>query len=132
MVTSRNLAIAIFKLHGTPNIAAACRHHARAATPRPGHPRAHASVSATSTIPLCRRTGVQRLAAGDAKPGEGIDHGDRPGHGAVLIFGEHAGRLRVDLVGHVLGVRQAGHRVGERQRGALLRGVQIRLPPGAE
>jgi hypothetical protein len=42
------------------------------------------------------------------------------------------GRLRVDLLGHVLGLGQPGHRIGERQRGALLLGVQARLPPGAE
>jgi predicted transposase YbfD/YdcC len=33
MATLRNLAIGIFKLAGHPNIAAACRHHARDATP---------------------------------------------------------------------------------------------------
>jgi hypothetical protein len=33
MATLRNLAIAIFKLNGATNIAAACRHHARDATP---------------------------------------------------------------------------------------------------
>jgi len=32
MATLRNLAIAIFKLAGAPNIAAACRSHARNAT----------------------------------------------------------------------------------------------------
>jgi hypothetical protein len=32
MATLRNLAIAILKLHGARNIAAACRHHARDAT----------------------------------------------------------------------------------------------------
>jgi anti-sigma B factor antagonist len=78
------------------------------------------------------RPGWQRLAAGDAQPVEGIYHGDRPGDGAVLVFGEEAGRPRVDLVGHVLSLGQPGHCLGERQRGTLLLGVQVRLPPGGE
>jgi hypothetical protein len=53
-------------------------------------------------------------AAGDAQLVEGIDHGDRPRDGAVLVFGEDAHRLFADLVGHVLGLGEQGHRVGER------------------
>jgi SRSO17 transposase len=75
---------------------------------------------------------VAASTAGDAQPVEGIDHGDRPRDGAVLVFGEDAHRLFADLVGHVLGLGEQGHRVGERQRGAFLLRIRVCLPPGGE
>jgi hypothetical protein len=62
MATLRNLAIAVLKLGGASNIAAACRRHARDATRTPDHPGTQPGMTTTNTR-LCRGGHRRELAA---------------------------------------------------------------------